>query len=56
MELGAKPVIAPTNQYPTLIINHCDIVFISQVQNFATYVTFRDCILGVRNPHSGRIV
>ena len=41
-----KPVISPTNQYPVLKINHCDIVFISQVQNLATCINVRDCIFG----------
>jgi hypothetical protein len=31
MELGAKLVLSPTNQYPVQKINHCDIVFISQL-------------------------
>ena len=27
----SKSVLSPTNQYPAVIIYHCDIVFISQV-------------------------
>ena len=34
-------------------IVHWDLVFISQVQNSTTQVTFQDCKLAIRNPHSG---
>jgi hypothetical protein len=29
-----KPVVSPTYHYPTVIIQYCDIVFISQVVKF----------------------
>jgi hypothetical protein len=31
MESDTKLVLSPTNRYPAVIINHCDIVFISQM-------------------------
>jgi hypothetical protein len=53
MASGMKPAITPTYYYPALFIVHWDIVFISQVQNSDTCVTFRNCIFGMRNPHFG---
>jgi hypothetical protein len=42
----SKPLVSPTNQYPVLKINHCDIVFISQLENSATCITIRAYIFG----------
>jgi len=42
---------SPTYQYPTVMISHSDIAFISQVYNCAIQVTIQDCILGIRNSH-----
>jgi len=45
-------MISP-NGYPNLFNNHWDIVFPSQVENYAPDVTFLDCILAIRNTQFG---
>ena len=35
---GTKPVITPTYYYPAIFIDHWDIIFISQMQNFTAKV------------------
>jgi hypothetical protein len=42
------PCATQPNHHPAAIINRCDFAFMSQVQKFANYVTFRDCILVLR--------
>ena len=46
MESCTTSVLSPTNQCPVLKINHCDIVFISQLENSATCSTNRVYIFG----------